>query len=728
PRHARAIAPRHRAVARSSRAPARDASFRCRLRRRSRHRCPFPRARARRSCAGAPARHGGRRRVRDRVRHAPVVGRRTRLRSPRGGRSRPCLLGATSRRGVATGLLVGSEPSGTLAHGRNRRSTIAAMASDRAPPRGADPVSVLGRLARMPLVGRDSLFALLDGGLEEALGARGRTFLVAGEPGIGKTRIVEELIRTATQRGFVAHVSRCHEVQGAPALWPWARIARDVTAGRLAPDLLAELGIERRTLARLFPEAKGSAIGESPPAEGEETLFELFEAISQLLRRASRETPRLVVLEDVHWADPASLHLARFLGREVGEHRVVLVVTYRDTEVGAHDRLATPLADLAADAQLLQLEGLDEAATARLLAHAAGFEVPDVLAAAVHAQTGGNPLFATEVARMLAHEGRLGAPDEPTPEPVPLPATVRHVLARRLQRLSRPTADVLARASVLGGDLDPAVLERGAGALGRDALLGALDEARAARLVEPVPDDPTRLRFAHDLVRETIYESVGMAERARLHADVAAALRDAHAAQLDDHWGALARHLLLAGTPESALGAVECARRAGDVAARRASFDEAARKYEQALEALARATAGGAASDAGRTRCEILLALADVLWLAGHRSRARRHLREAAELARALGIPTLLARAAIGSVGRTDLALDVPQDAIALLEEALAAFPTGDDPLRVRMLADLARARYHGEERPRLVALAREAVAMAERLNDLASLFSALAS
>src|SRR5262249_9698651 len=241
---------------------------------------------------------------------------------------------------------------------------------------------------------------------------------------------------------------------------------------------------------------------------------------------------------------------------------------------------------------------------------------------AVHAQTGGNPLFATEVVRMLAHDGRLGAPDEPTPEAVPLPASVRHVLARRLSRLSRSTADVLARASVLGGDLDPAVLERGAGALGREALLGALDEARAARLVEPVPDDPTRLRFAHDLVRETIYESIGMAERARLHADVAAALRDAHSAQPDDHWGALARHLFLAGTSESALGAVECARRAGDVAARRASFDEAARQYEQALEALARATAGGAAGDTGGTRCEIILALADVLWLAGHRSRA----------------------------------------------------------------------------------------------------------
>src|SRR5262245_11387872 len=116
------------------------------------------------------------------------------------------------------------------------------MAADPTPPRGADPVSVLSRSAHQPLVGRESFLAHLKGGLEEALGARGRTFLIAGEPGIGKTRIVEELIWTATQRGFVAHVSRCHEVQGAPALWPWARIARDVTGGRLAPDLLAQLG------------------------------------------------------------------------------------------------------------------------------------------------------------------------------------------------------------------------------------------------------------------------------------------------------------------------------------------------------------------------------------------------------------------------------------------------------------------------------------------------------
>src|SRR5215471_15404095 len=117
------------------------------------------------------------------------------------------------------------------------------MASDPTRPGGADPGSVLSRSARQPLVGRENFFAQLEGGLEEALRSRGRTFLIAGEPGIGKTRIVEELIWTATRRGFVAHVSRCHEVQGAPALWPWARIARDVTGGRLAPDLLAQLGI-----------------------------------------------------------------------------------------------------------------------------------------------------------------------------------------------------------------------------------------------------------------------------------------------------------------------------------------------------------------------------------------------------------------------------------------------------------------------------------------------------
>src|SRR5262249_8046685 len=156
------------------------------------------------------------------------------------------------------------------------------------------------------------------------------------------------------------------------------------------------------------------------------------------------------------------LQLARFAARELRDHRVALVVTYRDTEVGTQHRLATALADLAADAELVQIGGLDEPAVASLLAHAAGFEIFDVLATAVHAQTGGNPLFVTEVVRMLAQEGRLGAPDEPTAEAVPLPPSVRHVLARRLRRLSRPTAAVLARASVLGTELDLSVLERSA--------------------------------------------------------------------------------------------------------------------------------------------------------------------------------------------------------------------------------------------------------------------------
>ncbi len=595
----------------------------------------------------------------------------------------------------------------------------------------AKPVLASPRALGALFVGRGDLLAALESGLDEALAARGRTFLIAGEPGIGKTRAVEELISRAAQRGFTTHVSRCHEVQGAPALWPWARIADEITGGRRTSDLWKRLGAgERRALASLLPEP-ATAIDADPFAtRGTEALFELFEAFVKLLWRAARKTPRLVVLEDVHWADPVSLHLARFLGREICTERVVLVATYRDTEVIVGDRLEKALTDLAADARFVQLGGLDETATARVMAYAAGFEVPAVLAAAVHAQTGGNPLFAIEVVRMLAQERRLGAQDGPTPTAVPLPPSVRHVLRRRLQKLTSETGALLVRAAVFGAEIDLPVLERAADQLSRGALLRALDEARAARLVEPIPDGSTRLRFAHDLVRETIYEGIGMAERSRLHAEAAAALRAIHAPHLDDCWGSLARHHLLAGTPEARLEAADCGRRAGDVAARRASFDEAARQYERALEALARCKEGGAGEKAetATARCELLLALGDVLWPAGHRSRARRRYEEAAQLARILGNPTLLAHAAIAMSGRTDLALDVPQDAIALLEEALVALPTGDDPLRVRMLSHLARASYHGVERVRLVGMAREAVGMAERLDDPVALFGALSS
>jgi len=289
------------------------------------------------------------------------------------------------------------------------------MASRGSPTRAAEPAPT--RSARTPFVGRREILSVLEDGLDETLDGHGKSFLVAGEPGIGKTRTVEELIHAATERGFAVHVSRCHEVQGAPALWPWVRLAREIMGVGRDANLLAELGVEGRALARLLPEMASPASVHEPAAEeGEATLFELFEAVANLLRRASRAMPRLVVLEDVHWAELASLQLARFLSREIREDRVALVTTVRDTEVGTRDRLAAPLADLAADTHLLQLQGLDEAAIASLVAHAAGFEVPDILAAAVHAQTGGNPLFATEVVRMLAQEGRLGTPNEPMPE------------------------------------------------------------------------------------------------------------------------------------------------------------------------------------------------------------------------------------------------------------------------------------------------------------------------
>ncbi len=604
------------------------------------------------------------------------------------------------------------------------------MRSRRVPEGEPLPASSGARSPSPLFVGRGDLVAALEDGLDDALAARGRTFLIAGEPGIGKTRAVEDLLRRAAQRGFSTHVSRCHDVQGVPALWPWARLVNEITSGGRPSELLKRLGLrERRALARLHPESD-TGDAESFAVDGKQAQFELFDAIVKLVRHAARRTPFLVVLEDVHWADPASLHLARFLGREIHADRVVLVATYRDTEVSAGAPLEKDLADLAANARLIELAGLDETAIARVMAYVAGFEVSGVLAAAVFAQTGGNPFFATEVVRMLAQERRLGSPDGPTPAAVPLPPSVRAVLQRRLGKLSPESAALLAQAAVLGAEINLPVFERAASQFSRAALLRALDEARAARLVEPIPDDSARLRFAHDLIRETIYEGLGMTERSRLHADAADGVRAAYALHLDDHWGEIARHLLLAGTPDSVRDAADYARRAGDVAARRGSFDEAARQYEQALDALARNEQGRAGETLERVglRGDLFLALGDVLWPVGDRKVARRHYRAAADLARTFDNPTLLARAAIAMSDRTDLALDVPEDAIALLEEALAALPSGDDPLRVRMLSHLARASYHGAERVGLIALAREAVAMAERLDDPVALFGALSS
>src|SRR5262249_36021307 len=299
-----------------------------------------------------------------------------------------------------------------------------------------------------------------------------------------------------------------------------------------------------------------------------------------------------------------------------------------------------------------------------------------------------------------------------------IPPEIRDVIGSRVARLTESCRTLLSLASVLGREFRVDVLQR-ISSFPQEDLYDALDEATAERIIGEVPANPNRLRFTHVLIRDTLYEELTSARRMQHHREAAAALEEVHASELEPHLAELALHLVAAG-PESAWHALEYARRAADLAASSLAFEEAARLYELALTL--------ATDDA--TRCDLLLAVGDVLARAGDTPASKRRFDEAARLAEKRGLAEQLGRAALGYGGR--IVWEVSRDddhLIPLLERALDELPTEDSPLRARLLARLAGpfrdARFPPERRQ---GAAGEALAMARRLNDAPTLAHALAA
>jgi tetratricopeptide (TPR) repeat protein len=574
-------------------------------------------------------------------------------------------------------------------------------------------------------VGRARELAELRAGLDDAIAGRGRLVLLAGEPGIGKTRTVEQLADEARARGSWVLVGRCHEGAGAPAYWPWEQVIRAQVESRDEVELRADMGPHAADLAQLVPAVLERLRGlPSPPRLApEQARFRLFESVSIFLRNAARRRAIVLVLDDLHWADRDSLMLLTFLAQDLRDARLLVLGTYRDVEVGRRHPLAEALGELARHQVFLRmpLRGLSEREVACYVELASGLHPLPALVAAVHRQTEGNPLFVTELVRQLLAEGRIADPD-PISGRIVVPQGVREVIGRRLGRLSPECARVLAIAAVIGRDFDPKVLARVSG-LGGAELLAVLEEAVAARIVVEERSPVGRYRFSHALIGETLYEEVGTPRRVQLHRRVGEALEALHARRLDQHLDEIAHHFFqAAGNPSRrsvrrAVGyAVQAARRAAGLLA----HDEAARHYERALHVL---EVAGASEE---MRCEMLLALGDARARAGDPQRARGSFGQAADVARRLGDGERLARAALGFAGPVVVLGAVDAVTVGLLEETLAALPAGDSVMRARVLGRLAMELCFSKSRARRAALTDEAVAMARRLGDEPTLAYAL--
>ncbi|MGH2716504.1 MAG: ATP-binding protein, partial [Thermoleophilaceae bacterium] len=577
---------------------------------------------------------------------------------------------------------------------------------------------------RSALVGRARELAELVGGLDDAFAGRGRLFLLVGEPGIGKSRLAEELTADARARGARILVGRCWEAGGAPAYWPWVQALRTYVREAEPGPLRTQLGAGAADLAQLLPElgALFPDLAKPPVPESEGARFRLFDAASSFLVNATRVRPLVIVLDDLHAADEPSLLLLQFVARELGESRLLLVGAYRDVDPALGEPLTVTLTELAREpvTRTLELAGLAEADVARFIELAAPGASAAALAPAVHAETEGNPLFVGEIVRLLAAERRLDAPGA---APLAIPQSVREVIGRRLRHLSYQCNELLVLAAVLGREFDLDALARVSG-LERDAILELLDEATEARVVSEVPGVIGRMRFAHALIRDAAYHGLTRSRRVQLHRKVGEALEALYSSDLDPHLAELAHHFFESAAGGDGQKAVAYARRAGARAVALLAYEEAVRLYEMALEAL-----GPDSAATARRRCELLLALADSKGRAGDAPGAKSSFWAAAELARSAGLPELLGRAAVGYGGRFvwDRAMS-DERLVPLLQDALAALGEADSTLRVRLLSRLAAALRGEPSRHRRERICEEAVRAARRVGDPAAVAYALAA
>jgi DNA-binding SARP family transcriptional activator len=566
-------------------------------------------------------------------------------------------------------------------------------------------------------VGRERELRDLDAALEATLRGHGAVYLIGGEPGIGKSRLADEVSRRARDRGARVLWGRCWEAGGAPAYWPWVQALRAHLGETQDEELRRQLGPRGSEITQVLPELRERFPDLPAPVspESEGARFRLFEATAEFVKRAGEETPLVLVLDDLHAADTPSLLMLRFVATEIAAAPVLILGTFRDIEVVPGHPLDAALDDLGRQqtGHVVALRGLDESAVSRLIESSARTTPSRRTVSAIHRGTAGNPLFVGELLQLLVAENRLEDAAGDGGLRVAIPRGVQEVIGRRLERVPGECRRTLAVAAVLGRDFDLAglaeVTQRDA-----DELLDMLDEAVSQRIVGEVARLPDRFRFSHGLIRDVLYEELGASRRRRLHHRAGEAIESMYADRIDPHLAELAHHFFEAGATGDPDKGLVYARRAGDRAAAQLAHEEAARHYELAIKVLR--SAGRSDEE---TRCELTLALADARLRGGDEEESKARFLEAAEIARRLGDAEGLARAALGYGGLVVwLAARGDRHLIPLLEEALEALPAADGPLRARLMARLSCAIRDQPDRDRRLPLSEQAVAMARRIGD----------
>ena len=623
--------------------------------------------------------------------------------------------------------LLGKTPAERPASGRIVFETLAAI-SNSAPGRveyAKEPRS-FDRLAGGVFVGREQEMGKLKAGLGDVVSGCGQILMLVGEAGSGKTSTAEQFATYARLRNAQVFLGRCYEGEGAPAYWPWIQAIRSYVQVREPEHLTSVMGPAAADIAQIVSGVteKLPSLAPPPSLEPDQARFRLFNSIATFLKNAGKSCPLVLILDDLHWADRASLLLLQFLARELKDSRLLVIGTYRDMELGRQHPLVQTLGELArlGLGQRIGLRGLAERDVARFIEMTTGVSYPESMVSAVYKETEGNPFFVNEVVRLLVSEGRMEFGEEVASWSIRIPEGVREVVGRRLGHVSEECHRVLRTATVVGREFRLEVLE-GLREFSVDRLLEMLEEAVAVRIIAEVPGVVGHYKFSHALVRETLYEEIGATRRVRLHSRIADVLERLYSPRPEAHLAELAYHFCRAAPISDVDKAIDYAVRAADRAAGLLAYEEAASHYEAALRTLEFKECVDEAD-----RCELLLALGEAQRKAGISIQARESFVRAANLARKCGSSEKLARAALGLEVRFTgaTAEKVDQFQIDLAEEALKVLGEGDTALRARLLAQLSSALYFSPDRRTV--LSREAVDVGRRVGDtaahLASLYS----